>query len=423
MLAETNGKPHVLFISYHLPKGEEPGAFRPWMECRLLQMAGFRVTVITSGVQYMTGQDIRSGRGWCTEEFCDGIRIFRVWAPKEFRRSLSRRILNYLSYAVLAGLAAFCKAGRVDRVFSCTDPITLMPMVFLVSQLKRAPMILDERDLFPETAVALGVMKEGWLSRFLFGLQQFFRRRAVGILAATPGIRTCLLAYGCPPEKVQLLYNADVFLDEELAQAGCSLRLQENSGPTFWIAYAGGLGYANDVGTILKAALRLREKEDVGFLILGDGEQRPAYEDFCRRHNLSSVRFLGALPRQRARQVLREVHICLQPLQAPEHFNHTLTSKTFDYHGLGKPMIFCGRGDTRKLLAESGGGLAVPPGDDQSLAAAILRLRDDQELREQMGTAARKWFENNVSVATAGETIKKLMKTEEFHISLELRSY
>jgi hypothetical protein len=55
-------KPHVLFLTFHLPLGHEPGAFRPGMEARLLAQAGFRVTVITSGVHYMTGEDIRPRR-------------------------------------------------------------------------------------------------------------------------------------------------------------------------------------------------------------------------------------------------------------------------------------------------------------------------------------------------------------------------
>lgn len=125
-------KGHVLFLSYHLPLPSEPGAFRPWMEARLLAGAGYRITVITSGVQYMTGKDIRPGRGWCTEETVESIRILRAWAPANHRGSVFRRTLNYLCYSMLAGLAAILKVGKLDRVLAGTDPIFMMPTIYLV---------------------------------------------------------------------------------------------------------------------------------------------------------------------------------------------------------------------------------------------------------------------------------------------------
>ena len=122
--------PHILFFSYHLPRDDEPGAFRPWMEARLLKKIGFEVTVVTSGVHYMTGKDTRKGKGWCTEEFDEGIRILKTWAPTGFRRSILRRIFNYLCYTWLAGQASLIKVGKVDRVFTGTDPIVMMPWSF-----------------------------------------------------------------------------------------------------------------------------------------------------------------------------------------------------------------------------------------------------------------------------------------------------
>jgi hypothetical protein len=87
-------RPHILFLTYHLPLNHEPGAFRPWMEARLLARAGFQVTVVTSRVRYMTGEDIRPSPGWCTEEWRQGIRILRTWGLGRHRRSLKRHVWN-----------------------------------------------------------------------------------------------------------------------------------------------------------------------------------------------------------------------------------------------------------------------------------------------------------------------------------------
>ncbi|MCU4138631.1 MAG: Glycosyltransferase involved in cell wall bisynthesis [Thermodesulfobacteria bacterium] len=412
MKSSKSYKPkHVLFFTYHLPLESEPGAFRPWMEARLLKRAGYEVTVITSGVQYMTGEDIRPYKAWCTEEMVEGIRILRTWAPKHYRRSLFHRIFNYISYAVLAGLASILKVRKVDRVFAGTHPIFIMPIVYLVSLIKRAPMVLDERDLYPETAIALGIIKPGLFSKFLFKLQQFFRKKTVGILAATPGIRKRLIDYGISPQKIFLLYNADVFLNNSLPSSGDgSLFLHKLINKKILVGYVGGLGKVNDILTLLKAAKRLKNFDQLGFVIVGSGEKKEEYIKFCKKNDLDNVLFLPAVPRKEARNLIRQLDICIQALPKNEHFSSTLTSKTFDYHALGKPMIFCGSGDTAELLQKSGGGVVVPSENDEALAEAIKLLVKNPSLRKKMGESARQWYEKNINIEKACIIIQKAIE-------------
>jgi len=381
------------------------------MQARLLARIGCEVTVVTSGIHYMTGEDIRPHRGWCTEEIIDGIRVLKTWNVGHHRSSILRRLVNYASYTVLAGVAAILKGGKVDCVLAGTDPICMMPMIYTVSLMKRARMVLDERDLFPETAIALGVIRDGLLAKLLARLQVTFRRRASAILTATPGIRKRLIAYGCPEDKVHCLPSADVFIaDESDAIEVASLR--KETGRAFLVGYAGGLGMANDIPTLLRAAEHLTGFSDIAVVIIGSGERRTEYEDLCSEHGLTNVFFRGAVPRLHARRLLQQMDVCVQPLPDHEHFASTLTNKAFDYHALGRPMIFCGRGDNAELLAASGGGIAVPPGDDRALADAVIRLHDDARLREQMGASARRWFERNMTVERACTIIETVLARE-----------
>jgi glycosyltransferase involved in cell wall biosynthesis len=400
--------PHALFLTYHFPLPDEPGAFRPFMEARLMKMAGYDVTVITSGVQYMTGEDIRKGEGWVTQELVDGIRVLRTWSVTKHRSSLLRRAANYISYTALAMMAALFKTGKVDRVFAGTDPIFMAPMIFMVSMIKKAGLVLDERDLFPETAIATGVVKEGTLTRLLFYMQQFFRKRAVSILTATPGIRRKLIEYGHPAEKVTLLYNADVFVEEDLAAPDeFSLRGITRAG--FIAGYAGGLGIVNDVGTIIRAALRLKNVEGTAFVIVGEGEKRREYERWVREEGAENIYFLGAQPRTKTRSLIKQMDVCMVALPPGEHFHATLTSKMFDYMAAGKPVLFCGGGDTQELLSVSGGGATVAPGDDRGLAELFVEFRDNGQKRAQAGAAGRKWFEENMGARQAADIMKKVI--------------
>jgi colanic acid biosynthesis glycosyl transferase WcaI len=403
-------KPRVLYLTYHLPRENEPGAFRPWMEARLLQMAGYEVTVVTCSVQYMTGQRIVSDGSWCSEELIDGIRVLRTWGPADYRRSLSSRLMSYFCFAFLAGLASVARVGKVDFLFASTTPITLMPVNYLTSLIKRAHMVLDHRDLYPETLVALGVLREGLWTRILFSMQQAIRRRATGILAATPGIKRSLVEYGFSQEKVRLLYNADVFLHKQNNDGRNDLDLRQLTRRPFLVGYAGGLGQANDIPTLLRAAAELRNLEDVGIVIIGSGENRGTYIEYCCDHGLDNVHLVPAVPRSEARRLLRQLDVCVCLYRQSKFFEGTLASKIFDYQGLGKPIVFCGMGDTAELLRVSGSGLTVDAGDSKGLARAIRRLRDDESLRRQLGDSGLSWFEENVRVDAACNTIKQVMQ-------------
>jgi len=399
---------HVLFLTYHLPLSNEPGAFRPWMEARLLKRAGFNVTVITSGVHYMTGEDTRPSKKWCSEEWRDGIRILRTWAPSGHRHRAWKRLMNYLSYTLLSGLAGLICVKKVNRVLAGTDPLVMMPVVFMLSLIKRAPMVLDERDLFPETAIALGVMREGLLSTLLFQMQQFFRKKAIGLLAATPGIRAQLITYGCPEDKVHLLYNADVFLIEDMQNTNTSFgSLKQKLNKQFLVGYSGGLGLANDIITLLRAMRNLQDVVELGVVIMGTGERLQSYKEYSLKNGLANVFFMGAIPRREVRPLLQQIDVCIHLYPDKDLFDGALASKIFDYLGLGKPIIFCGRGDTADLLEITQSGIVVEPENSKELATAIRKLFTDQSLRIRMGQAARKWYEKFIEVDATCSTLKK----------------
>ena len=405
-------KRHVLFLTYHLPMPDQPGAFRPWMEARLLQASGFDVTVVTSGVHYMTGKSIRKTPGWYDRQDVDGIEIIYLWAPEDFRKSLSARIVNYVALSFLMLVYSVFRARRTDAVYAGTDPIFLAPSVYLTALLKRAPLIVDERDLYPETAIAMGLVKKNMLTRFLGSMMQFIRHHAKGIVTATPGIYRTMLAYGHPEDKVHLLYNGDLFFEEDFASTPDIPDFRQITGRTFLIGYTGGLGQINDIPVLLRAAKRLADDPETGFVIIGSGENRKPYQEWCAQHGLDNVWFQDAMPRQHIRHIIRkQFDLGFQALPPDEHFHHTLTSKTFDYLAAGCPIIFCGAGDTCKVLEDSQGGISVEPGDDAALARTITKLKKDPQKLEKMKKDGAHWFRETVSLEKTKPWFSQIFET------------
>ena len=405
----------ILMITFHLPLQDEPGAFRPWMEARLMRDLGCAVTVVTSAIQYMTGEDLRKGkRGWCTEEEREGIRILRVWGLKHYRTSLWRRLLHYVIYAGLSGLASLARAGNADRIFVGTDPIFITPVARTVARIKRAALVLDERDLYPETALALGVLKPGFMARMISAWQKSMRGRASRILAATPGIRVRLIDLGVPSERVRILYNADAYLvagADGQVEARQLLKRYSPQGAKFIVVYAGGMGRANDVGTLLDAAEILRDDRDIGFVLAGDGEHRGDYERRIRDAGLNAV-MTGPLPRDAARQIILGACACAHMYPKQLLFAGALASKTLDYMALGKPIVFCGEGDTVEVIRAADAGVCCPPGDARSMAEALLWLKEHPEDRLRMAASAQSWFTEHVGKTVALATMAWALELE-----------
>jgi len=406
--SRTTSAPHTIFITYHLPIDDEPGAFRPWVEARLLREAGHRVTVITSAVHYMTGKFVGPGRGWCREEVRDSIRILRVWTVADYRTSFYRRVLNYAIFVLLSVVAALVRVREhVDWVFAATDPVLVTPLVLLVSTLKRAPVVLDERDLSPDTAIALGIMRPGLATRLVFGMQQFLRRHAFAVLAATPGIKRRLAAYGHSPDQIHVLLNGDPYLEAKQSADPPATVREYRSRFRCLVAYAGTLGQANDVEVIIRAAARLKERDDIGFLIAGTGERLNEYRELASAMGIRNLAFLGAMSRDDSRATLAACDLCVSALPADPFFQGTLPSKLFDYLGSGMPVVFGGEGDSAELLEESGAGIVVPALDDRRMSEALARLADDDSMRKQMSQSGRDWYVRHINVASCGQILRR----------------
>ena len=393
---------HVLFLTFHCPRPEEPGAVRPWAEACQLRDLGCSVTVITSAIHYMTGQDLRKdGRGWCSESEQDGIRFLRVSGLVDYRKSLGRRLIHYTRFAALSFLAALIRMKqRPDVVLVGTDPVLVSPVAWAVAGRFRARLVLDERDLYPETALALGVLKPGLLSRGLSAFQRALRRRAAFILCATPGIQRALQAQGVPDEKLGLLYNADaaLLLDPGSSPTHTSHRHLPESpwgDARFRIIYAGSMGRASDLDTLLDAAVKIGHDTGIVFLLVGGGERAAGYRARAERERLP-VRFTGPLTRQEARSLIREADLGLLLFPEAPLFQTALPSKLFDYLGLGCPVVFLGSGDSETVLRESSGGIRLPSGDAATLARLLLELEAQPERCRTMGRAGRVWFERCV---------------------------
>jgi glycosyltransferase involved in cell wall biosynthesis len=212
----------------------------------------------------------------------------------------------------------------------------------------------------------------------------------------SPAYRKYLLEKGIPEWKVTFIpYGTDVEMFNPDVD-GTEIRRKLGVEDKFAVLYAGALGAANDIYTILRAADRLRNESKINFVLFGDGKERVNIEQEVHRKNLGNVLLAGVYPKREMPFVLASSDVCLAILQNIPMFRTTYPNKVFDYMAAGRATILVIDGVIREVIETSKGGIFVEPGDDEQLAKTVLELSNDPEQVRQMGRNAREYLVRNL---------------------------
>lgn len=287
--------------------------------------------------------------------------------------------------SVLAGL----RAGSIDVVMGTSPPIFQAVSAWIVAFLRRKPLLLEVRDLWPAFAIDMGVLRNPLLIALSYWLERFLYARSSHIVVNSPAYRAYLLDRQIASPRISLIPNGvepEMFLPNS---NGMDVRQRYGLESKFIVTYAGALGLANDIPTILSAAKQLRDQTTIHFLLVGDGKERANLEQTVREMGLSNVTFTGALPKREIPQVLAATDVCIAILQDIPMFRTTYPNKVFDYMAAGRPTVLAIDGVIREVIENSKGGVFVQPGNHKALADTLRYLYENPEDCRAKGKAAR----------------------------------
>ena len=332
-------------------------------------------------------------KGYGREER-DGAKIYRTWLYPAADRGLWGRSANYCSFALSAAVAGPWIAPG-NGVVIATSPQLLVGLTgYMVARARRLPFVFEVRDLWPQSLEAVGA--SSLLYRSLQRLADFLYLRADRIVVVGEWQRDSLIAAGVRPEKIAVVRNGagdDFCLDPE-SRVGQALREHTRNelriADRFVVAYAGTLGMAQGLETVLLAAERLRDRGEVVFLLIGEGAEREQLLERSRELRLTNVGFLAKQPREKVPAYLAAADVCVVPLRRREIFKTAIPSKMFEAMAAAKPVILGVEGEAKEILLEAQGGIAIPPDDSDALAKAILRLLQRPELGRALGANGRR---------------------------------
>lgn len=383
----------ILFISQYFPPEMGAPAARVHELARRWAARGHDVTVLTGFPNHPTGIVRPEYRGrWVMRESRDGIHVVRTFLYATPNRAVVKRSVAYVSFMLSAALAGPFVTRRPDVVLA-TSPQFLVGLAgWIVAAVKRRPFVLEVRDLWPDSIVAVGALPEAHLVvRLLRRLERFLYRRARAVVVVTRSFVGELAARGVPPCRIKVVTNGvDLALFGRLVDRA-NVRRRLGFENRFVCSYVGTVGMAHGLETILDAAEILRGKApDVVFAIVGEGARRADVEAEAVRRGLDNVVFLGQRPREEVPDLLAASDVAIILLRASPLFRTVLPSKMFEAMGSATPVILGVEGEAADRLREAGAGVPIRPQDPAALAEAVLALRADPEHARALGVAGRR---------------------------------
>lgn len=380
----------ILFLTPYFPPEVGAPQTRLYELSVRLARRGHEVTILTGFPNYPSGVIPCEYRGkYRQDETMDGVRVVRTWLYATPNRGFVRRILNHLSYmasAIVTGLTL----GKTDVLFVESPPLFDGIAGFVLSKLKRAPMVFNVADLWPQSAVELGILNNPLAIKIAETLEVFIYRQSAAIAAVTRGIERNLLDRGF--EQTFFFPNGvDVkrFLPE---LTGEGFRAAHGLDGKFIVLYAGTHGISQGLDVMVEAARLLQDHPEIMFLLIGDGAAKPGLMRLAA--GLPNIRFLDSLPKSEMPEAVAAANVYAISLKDLPLFRGAVPSKTYEAMACAKPIVLSASGEAVDLLNEAEAGIAVPPENPAALADAVRELLKDPEGTRRYGEGGRRMVES-----------------------------
>jgi len=373
-----------------------------------LSRRGHSVAVVTCAPRYNLAPGDR-GRSWSARQQMNGVEVVRVPAPAIHHVSHWRRGLGQLLLPV-AFYRAARRLKRPDVLLVYSPPLTLGVAAHWLARRWRSAFVLNVQDLFPQNAIDLGALRNPLLIAFFRHLERFVYARAAALSVHSPGNAAWLRDQGIEAARLHIIPNwvdLEPFARDE---AGNRFRLELGLSDRFVVLFAGVMGYAQDMETIVAAAARLADEPRVVFLLVGEGSERAGVERRVRELGLKNVRLLPFVSREDYPALVAASSVGLvtlkQTMKTP-----VVPSKLATYMAAARPVIASlnPESDACALIRQADCGLLVPPGDPDGLAAAVRRLLAHPQQAADLGARGRDYASSHLARPVCIEQYEALL--------------
>ncbi len=372
---------------------------------------GHEVTVVTGFPSHPTGIVPAEYKGkWIQEEITGGIRIIRTKKFNTPNRGIFLRLLNHFSMAVSTFIVTVFDRSYYDAVICSSPPLFIGLSALLLKFIKRTPFVFEARDLWPQQAIDLGIIKSKIAIYFSRALENSLYRNAEHIVVVAKGSVDELSRRGIDPEKISLVRNGVLLHNfDEPPDIRHELSFREK----FIISYIGTFGASQGLMTLLTAAKPLKERgrEDIHFLLVGDGVERESLSEFQNHAGLTNVTIMSAQPFERVPAIYKASDILVVSLRKVPLFARTIPSKLYEAMAASVPVLGLVEGECGTIIQEAGCGFIVEPENSIALANEIERISAIPKGQlASLGKCGRRWVEKNAERSLLARDYLEILK-------------
>ncbi len=368
-----------------------------------------RVTVLCEAPHYPNSEYFPGYKNsWSShEKKSPKLTIIRTKAFASNRKSFIKKISHYFVF-MFSAILNFNKVKNYDLLIISTPPLFTGIIGLFAKKYYKKKFWLDIRDLWPDSAYELGQLKKGFLLKLSKKLEKIIYDSAEGFIFPVPGFRDYLSNIS------DFIANKPMFdlmngVSKDFINKYLSLKTSKSK--KFNVLYSGNMGLAQDLETIIKAAIILKDY-DINFTFIGEGVCKEKIMSLAKPY-MSKINFYKPIPRKELIKFISEASICIVALKDRKLFESALPSKMFEYMACERPVVLGVNGEAKKLIKNSKAGIAIDPENPSAMSKAILTYYNNMQKCKIDGRNGLKYVKNNLSKEMLISNFIKELKIEQ----------
>ena len=335
------------------------------------------VTIITCAPNFPHGKVYDGYKNKLYQkEYIDGIEVIRVWSYITSNSGFLKRVLDYISFGIMAFLVGLFK--KHDLIIATSPQFFTTWAAWGLSKIKRKPWIFELRDLWPESIKTVGAMKQGKAIDTLEKIELGLYKSCNKVVAVTDAFKTNLINRGIDTNKIEVVTNGsnmELFSPREKNQELLKSINLENK---FVIGYIGTHGMAHSLDFIVNSISKIKD-EDIHFLFIGDGAMKQKVLEIAKYLNIKNATFLNPIKKDDVPDYLNICDVSLAPLKKEDNFKTVIPSKIFEASAMLKPTLLGVEGQAQEIIETHNAGLCFEPENEKDFIEKVQILKNNKE--------------------------------------------
>jgi glycosyltransferase involved in cell wall biosynthesis len=384
---------HILYIHQYFTTPLGCTGTRSYEFARRWVAKGHKVTMLTSTAS-LTNEDLVQASGRFFKRFTvDGIDVLAMVVPYRQQMGVFKRCLSFLAFLLLATVIALF-VGKVDVVYATSTPLTVGIPALAARWFRGEKFVFEVRDQWPESVIELGILKDRLLIKILLWLEKIIYKNASSIITVSQGMAESIQNIVKNKKPVYVIPNG---ADLELFTSKVDdreIRKEKGWGNKLVFLHTGAMGKINDLSFVVRAAAKLKERDDIRFVLIGDGNQKPVLEERVKQLGLGNVQILPSVAKQELSAFLAAADVIMVVIgNFPIIERHASLNKFYDGLSAGKPLLLNYSGWQREILEVNAAGFGCDLCSLDEFVEKVLYLNSHREELLQIGRNARRLAE------------------------------